>query len=226
MVTEEIERKHYAILGLKRDCSAADIKAAYRSKVKDFHPDLGGDPEVFLQVAEAYTILSDPEKRREYDATGEVDGFNALAFQKSVIETLASIMDSVIEQSLAERVALTDLFLIQTMETALSAALQAARKALSYKDETMTGLLDLRRRIKRHGEGENVFIGIIDRKLAVIGKEVSTLKRDVKTLERCTEEMERYDDAAELIRTMQASAWPASPSSSHGGYFGMMRFGL
>lgn len=64
---------HYQRLGVDRSASAAAIKSAYRAKVRDLHPDAtGADPEKeeeFHRVVEAYEVLSDSNKRAQYDAT-------------------------------------------------------------------------------------------------------------------------------------------------------------
>lgn len=62
---------HYELLGVDRHASPDIIKAAYRVQAKKYHPDLtANDPRSQLQmqrVNEAYAVLSDPQKRRNYD---------------------------------------------------------------------------------------------------------------------------------------------------------------
>lgn len=62
---------HYRALGVKKDASAEEIKAAFRRLAKKYHPDAtGGDKTAekkFIEINEAYDTLSDPEKRRVYD---------------------------------------------------------------------------------------------------------------------------------------------------------------
>jgi curved DNA-binding protein CbpA len=64
----------YLVLGLEREATVGDIKRAYRRLARRFHPDINpGDRRAalqFRQIAEAYETLSDPERRRRYDATG------------------------------------------------------------------------------------------------------------------------------------------------------------
>lgn len=62
----------YETLGVGEDATDKEIKDAYRDKAKQTHPDKeGGDKEKFQLVQKAYSILSDPHKRKLYDETGE-----------------------------------------------------------------------------------------------------------------------------------------------------------
>src|SRR3972149_4021435 len=62
---------YYDILGIKKTASKEEIKKAYRSLAHKYHPDRpGGSAERFKEVSEAYQILSDEEKRQQYDKFG------------------------------------------------------------------------------------------------------------------------------------------------------------
>jgi len=58
---------YYSILGLSKSASQDEIKRAYRSLASKHHPDKGGDTATFQTIQEAYAILSDPQKKAEYD---------------------------------------------------------------------------------------------------------------------------------------------------------------
>jgi molecular chaperone DnaJ len=70
-VRDYVEKDYYAALGVPKDASAADIKKAYRKLARTHHPDTNaGDAaaeEKFKEISEAYDVLSDATKRKEYD---------------------------------------------------------------------------------------------------------------------------------------------------------------
>lgn len=61
---------HYETLGIQKDATQDEIKKAYRRLASKHHPDKGGSNEEFQKLEEAYRILSDPQKRAQYDAGG------------------------------------------------------------------------------------------------------------------------------------------------------------
>jgi len=73
-----VEKDYYAALGVSKDATAADIKKAYRKLARKFHPDANnGDvkaEEKFKEISEAYDVLSDTSKRKEYDEARSLFG--------------------------------------------------------------------------------------------------------------------------------------------------------
>lgn len=65
-----MSKDYYSILGLSKSASDDEIKRAYRKLAQQHHPDKGGDEARFKEVSEAYQVLSDPQKRAQYDQFG------------------------------------------------------------------------------------------------------------------------------------------------------------
>jgi molecular chaperone DnaJ len=75
------KRDYYDVLGVDKNADANTIKKAYRKLAKEKHPDSGGNEEEFKEISEAYEILSDSEKKSNYDTFGhngpKSNGFDA-----------------------------------------------------------------------------------------------------------------------------------------------------
>ena len=62
-----MDKDYYSVLGVDKGASQEEIKKAFRKLSMKHHPDHGGDEEQFKELNEAYSTLSDPQKRNEYD---------------------------------------------------------------------------------------------------------------------------------------------------------------
>lgn len=79
-------KDYYQVMGLKREASEKDIKMAYRRLARKYHPDLSKEPnaeEKFKALGEAYEVLKDPVKRKQYDQYAQDSAFNRQAKQQA-----------------------------------------------------------------------------------------------------------------------------------------------
>jgi curved DNA-binding protein len=87
MSRRTLSGSRYQILGLTNAASQSEIRRAYRILARRYHPDLNPNTDtakIFREIAEAYAILSDPEKRRLYDV--EIDQLNSTFFEESFLK--------------------------------------------------------------------------------------------------------------------------------------------
>lgn len=64
-------KNYYDILGVDKKATQDDVKKAFRKLAMKHHPDKGGDEAVFKEITEAYSVLADDKRRREYDSYGQ-----------------------------------------------------------------------------------------------------------------------------------------------------------
>ncbi len=91
------KRDYYEVLGVKRDCDDSSLKNAYRELAKKYHPDRNseqGAEEKFKEASEAYSILSDPQKRAAYDRYGHqgLQGMGAPGFDPNAFTDFSDIL--------------------------------------------------------------------------------------------------------------------------------------
>ena len=77
---------HYETLGVQRDATEQDIKKAYRKLASKHHPDKGGDQEQFKRIQGAYEVLSDPDKRAQYDNPNPFNQFEGFGGSSNPFE--------------------------------------------------------------------------------------------------------------------------------------------
>lgn len=90
-------RDYYEVLGVERDANKAEVKRAFRRLARELHPDVNDhDPEAeekFKEAAEAYEVLSDPERRRAYDAYGH-EGLRSSGFPAGGFSSVEDILQA------------------------------------------------------------------------------------------------------------------------------------
>jgi len=88
-------KNYYDILGVDKKATKDDVKKAFRKLAQKYHPDKGGDETKFKEITEAYSVLGDEKRRREYDTYGQsfqggggnpFEGFDFSGFQQGGME--------------------------------------------------------------------------------------------------------------------------------------------
>ena len=177
---------HYETLGVPRDASAAEIKAAYRRAAKANHPDkAGGDGTRMTQINKAYETLSDPERRARYDATGDDAAPDSLEKKaRDMLQQLLMAAATAPEQINCVRWAGDQL------ETVRADAREKLRQ--QHKDDAR---LKKRRAAVTVKSGDNLIHSIIDGHLAAIEANVAAINEHLEVSALAKEMLAEYESS-------------------------------
>lgn len=210
-------KSHYDVLGVAIDATFDQIREAYRRLVKTHHPDRGGDPEEFVLISEAYTVLKDPETRKEYDVFGAEVKFDVKFFHETVIKSLAEMLEALLKNCIARRVSVDQVDFMGMIRDHAATVLVKTENDYAAIEHEIAELRKLLKRITRKGEEKNVFAeiiqGNIDAKIGPLAQ--ASFAR--KVARRVNEEAQQYEDNNEFLRTMQAARYPGHAGSSTAG---------
>ena len=84
---------YYKILNVVENCSQEDVVAAYKNLAKKYHPDKGGTTEEFRLISEAYEVLTDKDKREQYDCSFLEEMYINFADPEKVFEMVMNRSD-------------------------------------------------------------------------------------------------------------------------------------
>jgi len=90
------KKDYYALIGVARDASQEEIKRAYFQAAQKFHPDkntAAGETELFLNVQQAYEVLSNPTRRKQYDATLSPEEHPFLPYSHSILYSRPNLVN-------------------------------------------------------------------------------------------------------------------------------------
>jgi curved DNA-binding protein CbpA len=195
----------YQTLGVARTAVPPVIKAAYRTAVQAAHPDRGGDPEKFILIVKAFGLLSDPEARRLYDEGGIVDEDAVKAFRRDVAKILADMFDAAVSTAVATGLDLKRVDFVREMGVAVRTGMTDAKTGLARADRDIAALAELGRRIKREGDGQNIFGDRLSAQVAARTAEQVALRRRVLLMETAIVELGNYRSEVELISALEAA---------------------
>lgn len=173
---------HYTTLGLATDASPEDIKRAYRSAASAAHPDRGGDDAQMAAINKAYAVLSDPERRAAYDATGQdaVPGSLEQEAQAGLVQLFQAALEHG-DNLLAE---------VEQMLGAHMAQL------LNHKNQMLAKVARLNKRsgkIRTKGPGENLLQALIDKQIQQLDQQLMQIERGIAVNKRATEMLAAYE---------------------------------
>jgi curved DNA-binding protein CbpA len=163
----------YDALAVAKDATAEQIKKAYRKLAMKHHPDKGGDDKTFQELSKAYSILSDEDKRKRYDETGQVeeerDPFNEIlaSFISDLQEQMDSLNDDIIEKG----------------KKKIKKEIKEINLARIQTDNKIKYLNFFLKRIKKDTES-NIFRLVIENKIQQLTTKLEAINKSMDILKR------------------------------------------
>lgn len=182
----------YEILGVRPDATQADIKTAYRSLSKEYHPDRNkDDPEAsrkFYEVQEAYDLLSDPERRKRYDETGSV-GEQYKTTEAEIEATIIQLFSSVVNGG--EDLSRVNFPVVMTQM--LKTSRRQIRANIKSLNEQLFKMLMVRKRVKKKGEGKNILLAWLDDRVSSLEYQIKAQENALDISMQAEERMKDYE---------------------------------
>jgi curved DNA-binding protein CbpA len=195
----------YTVLGVARTSSAGAIKAAYRRRVRDAHPDRGGDSEAFIEIVRAFGLLSDPDLRRLFDETGIVDIESLRSYRRDVTIVLADMFDAAVQSAVGSGLKLTQVDFIALMNSAVAKGMAEAREQADRIAGEIGALNALTQRIRRNDEKENLFVERLNAQVKAKAEQHGAARRRLLILETASVELGNYESDVELISALEVT---------------------
>lgn len=156
----------YETLGVEIDATDKEIKKAFRELSKEHHPDKGGDEELFKRISEAYSILSDPGKRKRYDSTGKVPKSEEMLHGEA-ISVLRHLFGMSIDEMVTKRsmgdfggyVQIQPDRILETMKGAIRDKVKGFKSTIANNKKILTQFENLRNAITyKKEEKDNLYL--------------------------------------------------------------------
>ncbi len=177
----------YEELGLNADATPEEIKKAYQKKAQKAHPDKAtGDVVVFKKLKEAYEILSDAERREEFDKTGNTDAppdVNGRALAE-----LAGLLGQVISQV---DVDYNDI--VELMQNEIESVIQQSEAAIKKNETDIKKYLGVIKRTKVKGNKENMMAGMVQAFILQRNQVITANQKNIVMYKRMLELLADYD---------------------------------
>jgi curved DNA-binding protein CbpA len=189
----------YEVLGVETTASDSDIRAAYRKKVKETHPDVGGSAEAFDTVQKAYEILSVPARRKHYDSTGSGDSTSYE--QDQAEQTLENVFRSTLEAFSAMPVG--EVFakdFIAQLKRTLEMAKKALQVDLKHAQEVRSFMALFGPRLQRK-DGRPILEEVLREEQLLIGQAIAALTHNIKIIDLSVALASNYTFLRDMLLT-------------------------
>jgi len=175
----------YDELELTPNCTDEEIKQKYRSMAQKHHPDKGGDEERFKRIKLAYEVLSNPNRRKEYDETGKY--YEDATIRSQALERLSNMVSHFTHQINPE---FDDLIL--KMKNDIRQAQRNIEGDIQLCNEYIRKLKIILKKIRLKKEGENIIKTFTRMKLKQRENELLNFQNNITVMNLMLEILDDY----------------------------------
>lgn len=178
----------YETLGLSKDASPEEIKSAYRKRASETHPDkVGGDGSEFKELALAYQVLGNQERRGRYDKGESWEDILKTDPDTQALKILADMFFGILNQ-IDERL---DIF--KLMERNLQQGLQSSYRAIKEQESKIKKFERVRKKIKNKNNNDNLFVTMLNSQIEHLERAILKFKNSTQVLVRALEILDEYE---------------------------------
>ena len=206
----------YAILGVARDIATESLKAAFKKRSKETHPDVNGtgDDAEFKLVTKAYGLLSDPDARAFYDQTGLAREASEQKMRDEMFILIKSTFDDTIQMFFDENKKLNNVEVLRFMRSGISAGIDRAMYQLDVVKSQLEELEKMAIDIASDRKQDNFFSVRIEELIVERKATMVTTATAHKCLVMALEELGKYRSSTEMMRNIFAEGWTTTSGSS------------
>ena len=186
--------KHYETLGVKKDATAAEIKAAYRRLARKYHPDVckeAGATDKIAAINVAYDILSDPERRARYDHGEDVSAAASPEelIRQRALQEVASLVIAAIDG--CPNIDMVDM--VADMRGAVRRSMTPELQAIENIKAKIRKHEKARNRIKYAGEGPSMLDAVIASNIEALGRGIAMHQGKIDLAKAVLDVLEDYE---------------------------------
>jgi curved DNA-binding protein CbpA len=202
----------YAILGLdpEPEPTPADVKRAYRNAAKTAHPDKGGSDEKLRAIVLARDVLSDAERKKKYDHTGEVDEKSVDNSENHALVKAMSALEFVFAECDRRNLRIEEIDVIQDARIKIEQELSEIEEQRKAARETADRFRKLAERFHERGGKVNRISPMIDGKAAEVERNIERMNEPIAIMKRAIEILAEHsydvDDVGESLMKRVAFA--------------------
>jgi curved DNA-binding protein CbpA len=206
----------YEMLGLEEGCTDEEITVAFRALAKEHHPDVGGDPEIFIQINIAVDVLRDPYKRRMFDEFGVCMGFSEDNTKQMALGKFRELVSQWIDVQVQNN---QDINIQKFFRDKIAEARGKLNHLSNNCELAITALKERKEEVKVVDGERNIVHEMMQFKIDQLITNLQTFKMELSSLEFIEEESKKYSSMEEMQTGMMSSS-----SSTNSSYLQFVQF--